>query len=207
MRSSILILACYFTVWAGLHSFLASQRVKVWAEQTVGLAIRRWYRLIYNAAAAITISPMLILAIVLPDRGLYVAPPPWRWAMIGIQALALGGLGWTVLRTGPLHFAGLEQIWTKQPAAESPLQVRGLYCYVRHPLYMFSLILLWLTPTMTANLLILYALTTLYFLVGSVHEERRLLAEFGEAYRDYQQRVPRLIPRLRRCYPDSDRAD
>jgi protein-S-isoprenylcysteine O-methyltransferase Ste14 len=81
--------------------------------------------------------------------------------------------------------------------------VRGFYCYVRHPIYSFSLLLLWLTPAMTVNLLTVYVLTTLYFYVGSLHEERRLLAEFGEAYRDYQQQVPRLIPRPGRCYAPS----
>jgi len=30
--------------------------------------------------------------------------------------------------------------------------------------------------------------------------EKRLLAEFGDVYRDYQQQVPRLIPRPSRCY-------
>jgi protein-S-isoprenylcysteine O-methyltransferase Ste14 len=206
MLSSILILGSYFIAWAALHSCLASQRVKARAEKTFGLAVRRWYRLAYNAAAAITISPLLVLVVLLPDCGLYVVPAPWHWAMLAVQVLSLAALVWTILRTGPLHFAGLEQLWTRQPAAESPLQVRGLYCYVRHPLYLFSLILIWCTPIMTANLLVLYVLITPYFLVGSMHEERRLLAEFGEAYRDYQQRVPRLIPRLRRCYPDSDQS-
>jgi hypothetical protein len=53
---------------------------------------------------------------------------------------------------------------------------------------------------MTVNLLTVYILITLYFYVGSFHEERRLLAEFSDAYRDYQQQVPRLIPRPGRCY-------
>lgn len=37
--------------------------------------------------------------------------------------------------------------------------------------------------------------------MGSIHEERRLVAEFGAAYEAFQRHVPRLIPRLRRCYP------
>ncbi len=53
---------------------------------------------------------------------------------------------------------------------------------------------------MTVNLLTAYILIILYFYVGSLHEERRLLAEFGDAYRDYYQQVPRLIPRPDRCY-------
>jgi protein-S-isoprenylcysteine O-methyltransferase Ste14 len=47
---------------------------------------------------------------------------------------------------------------------------------------------------MTTNLLITYLLFTLYFYLGSIFEERRLLAEFGDAYQDYQRRVPRFIP-------------
>ncbi|NJN97397.1 MAG: hypothetical protein HC875_26600 [Anaerolineales bacterium] len=47
---------------------------------------------------------------------------------------------------------------------------------------------------MTLNLLVTYLLLTLYFYVGTFFEERRLLMEFGSAYRAYQQRVPRLIP-------------
>jgi protein-S-isoprenylcysteine O-methyltransferase Ste14 len=72
---------------------------------------------------------------------------------------------------------------------------------VRHPLYLFSILLLWLTPTITANLLTLYGLMTLCLRLGWIHEERRLLAELGPAYEDYRARVPRLTPRLRRCYP------
>jgi protein-S-isoprenylcysteine O-methyltransferase Ste14 len=44
----------------------------------------------------------------------------------------------------------------------------------------------------------LYAALTAYLYLGSLFEERRLRVEFGEAYADYQRRVPRMIPRLRR---------
>jgi protein-S-isoprenylcysteine O-methyltransferase Ste14 len=42
----------------------------------------------------------------------------------------------------------------------------------------------------------LFASLSLYLYVGSLLEERRLQLEFGQAYVDYQQRVPRLVPRL-----------
>jgi protein-S-isoprenylcysteine O-methyltransferase Ste14 len=37
---------------------------------------------------------------------------------------------------------------------------------------------------------------SLYMYIGSFHEERRLIHEFGETYRTYQRQVPRLFPRL-----------
>jgi protein-S-isoprenylcysteine O-methyltransferase Ste14 len=92
------------------------------------------------------------------------------------------------------HFLGLAQIIARRPKDSNGLSVSGFYGWVRHPLYFFSLLFLWLTPVMTTNLLAAYLLFTLYFYLGSFLEERRLLAEFGSAYREYQQRVPRLLP-------------
>jgi protein-S-isoprenylcysteine O-methyltransferase Ste14 len=203
MLSSALVLAAYFAIWATVHSILASMQVKRWAQRTMGGVAIRGYRLAFNILAAVTALPMLALPVLLPDRPLYVVPAPWRWIMHGGQVLATAALGWTLLQTDPWHFAGLAQLFAPEKGRSDKLQVRGFYCHTRHPMYLFSIILIWLTPTMTLNLFVLYLLITLYFNIGSVHEEKRLLAEFGPDYRDYQQRVPRLIPRPGRCYPPS----
>jgi protein-S-isoprenylcysteine O-methyltransferase Ste14 len=71
---------------------------------------------------------------------------------------------------------------------------RGSYAYVRHPLYFFSLLLIWFLPIMTLSALLFSSMATLYFWIGSIYEERRLSATFGDAYSQYKQRVPRLIP-------------
>jgi len=70
----------------------------------------------------------------------------------------------------------------------------GWYSIVRHPLYFFSTLFLMLNPVMTEQWLILTVLATLYFVIGGLIEEKRLVVEFGEVYRDYQQRVPFIIP-------------
>jgi len=75
---------------------------------------------------------------------------------------------------------------------------RGLYGLVRHPMYLASLPVMWLAPAMTANRLTLYALISLYFFVGTFHEETLLIEEFGDDYREYQKRVPRILPMPRR---------
>jgi protein-S-isoprenylcysteine O-methyltransferase Ste14 len=141
----------------------------------------------------------------LPDRTLYTIPFPWRWLSLAGQCVALTALVWTALQTDVLRFAGLSQLLTRNPAKRESLQVHGFYCYVRHPLYLFSLVVMWLTPCMTANLVTPCALMTLYFYVGSIFEERRLLSEFGPADANYRDRVPRLLPRLKPCDPlDND---
>jgi len=204
MVGSTAILAAYFLLWAALHSLLASLRVKAWAERAFGPGTERWYRLAFNAIAGLTILPWMALIALLPDRPLYVIPFPWRWLAMAGQALALVVLLWTLVQTGPMHFVGIAQLLAAKPSEHNTLQIRGLYCYVRHPLYFFSLILLWLVSVMTTNIATANVLIALYFWIGSIAEEKKLLAEFGAAYANYQRHVPRLIPRLRRCYPPTE---
>jgi protein-S-isoprenylcysteine O-methyltransferase Ste14 len=199
MTSSVMILSAYFVVWAVVHSLLASLQVKDWARRTMGAGVDRWYRLAYVIFATATTLPMLAMGALLPDRTLYVVVTPWRWLMIGGQVTALVGAAGAMLQTGPSYFLGLPQLLARR-STDDALQVRGFYCYVRHPLYLFAILFVWLTPAMTVNLATLYGLSTLYFVIGSVHEERRLVAEFGAAYRAYQRQVPRLIPHPGRCY-------
>jgi protein-S-isoprenylcysteine O-methyltransferase Ste14 len=203
MLTSILILSVFFIVYAVFHSLLASSWFKGWIRRRFGPGSDRWYRLFYNIVAVITLLPLFPMLALLPDRILYIVPSPWRWLMVGGQLLALTGLGVALLQTDPWHFLGLSQLISGQPVemeSSGSLTVKGFYCWVRHPLYFFSLLFLWLTPAMTVNLLVTYLLFTLYFYIGSIHEERRLVSEFGRAYRAYQQQVPRLIPRPWRCY-------
>jgi protein-S-isoprenylcysteine O-methyltransferase Ste14 len=69
-----------------------------------------------------------------------------------------------------------------------------MYRWVRHPLYFWGLVFIWLMPQMTVNRLALFAVFSVYLYVGTFFEERRLVEEFGDDYREYQRRVPRLIP-------------
>src|SRR5262249_45697953 len=127
------------------------------------------------------------------------------WRTTGAAALALRAgslLGWAmVLLSSHLidHFElfGLRQAFhaTAKPAG---FRTPFLYRWVRHPLYLGVLIGLWVTPTMTSGHLLLAVTMTAYILVGVHHEERDLVRTFGDEYRRYQARVPRLLPlRLR----------
>ena len=200
MLLSILVLSLFFIFYAVVHSLLASLTAKNWLRRVIGPSVDRWYRLIYNVVAVVTFLPLFPLLALLPDQTLYIVPPPWRTLMLAGQFLALAGLGLAFLQTDPLHFLGLSQLRTRQAPENGQLVVNGFYYWVRHPLYFFSMLFLWLTPMMTVNLLVTYLLITLYFYIGSIYEERRLLREYGQAYQEYQRCVPRLIPWRGRCY-------
>jgi protein-S-isoprenylcysteine O-methyltransferase Ste14 len=191
---SSLSIIIFLGVYAVAHSLLAAYAVKAWARRVFGPQTDRWYRLVYNIIAVVTLLPILPMIALLPAQTLYVTPSPWRWLLVGGQLLAGFGLVLSLLQTGPLHFLGLTQLLAQNPTATGDLTVRGLYGWMRHPLYSFSILFLWLSPVMTTNLLSVNIVFTLYFYLGSIFEERRLLAEFGPAYQDYQQQVSRFIP-------------
>lgn len=191
---SIFVLTLFFVSYAVVHSLLAGLPIKNWARRVFGPLTDRWYRLFYNIFATITLLPLFLLLALLPDHTLYVVPGPWRYLMVGGQLLALLGMAVAVIQTDPFHFIGVTQLFAKEPAKNSTFVVVGLYNWVRHPIYFFGLLFIWLTPLMTFNLFVTYLLFTIYFYSGSIYEERRLVTEFGAAYQEYQQRVPRLIP-------------
>jgi protein-S-isoprenylcysteine O-methyltransferase Ste14 len=97
-----------------------------------------------------------------------------------------------VFQFGILYFIGLRQLAEKP--GDRNLVTSGLYGFVRHPFYTFFLLLLWLTPVVTINLLIVYLGLTIYIQFGIHFEERKLLRAFGEQYAAYKLSTPMLIP-------------
>ena len=79
------------------------------------------------------------------------------------------------------------------------LATTGPYARVRHPQYvafiliMFGFLIQW--PTILT--LAMFPVLTAMYVILSRREEREALAEFGDAYRRYMQRVPGFIPSLR----------
>ena len=191
-----LVIGTTFVCWAVFHSLLASLRVKRLAGRIFGEAAKRWYRLGFVITAVLTLIPLVLLLLRLPDMPLYSVPPPWRWVMIAGQLAALVLLLWTVMSTEPLDFIGIKQISRERASFRTTLTTRGLYRLSRHPMYFTSMLVMWLSPRMSVNLLTLYALMSLYFIIGSYHEEMLLVKQFGPAYQHYCKRVPRIFPGL-----------
>jgi protein-S-isoprenylcysteine O-methyltransferase Ste14 len=190
-----------FLFWAILHSLTAGAGFKRLARRWLGdRTYAGLYRLLYNIVAGITFLPVLYLAAVaLPDGQVWRVPWPASLLLRFGQLLGLLGLAISLWQTDLLRFAGLGQAirYLRGAADVNPppvLVTSGPYALVRHPLYLFSLIVLWLNPVLTWQGLIFNGAATLYFWIGSVYEERRLVEVFGSAYQAYRRRVPRLLP-------------
>jgi protein-S-isoprenylcysteine O-methyltransferase Ste14 len=194
--SFALILAAML-LYGLVHSFLASLTVKAWVQHELGEWAGRTYRLIFNLFAVISLLPVLALPALLPDRRLYAIPIPWLLLTLALQGLAVVALLLGLLQTGLWSFLGLSQLNGSNPNGPSRLVVRGLYRWVRHPLYSAGLVFIWLTPLMTTNLLAFNLGATVYLILGALFEERKLLREFGQEYARYRAATPMLVPWLK----------
>jgi protein-S-isoprenylcysteine O-methyltransferase Ste14 len=179
------------------HSFLASLGFKNRLKDRLGAGFMdRYYRLVFNVLGGVTLVPVLLIVFILPDSPIYAVPPPWSLLFRFGQLASALVVALSVVRTGAMDFLGLRQ--AADPDASPPrLVTDGLYGWVRHPLYTFSILFLWLNPVMTWNWAAFSLGSTLYFYVGAIYEERKLAAHYGEAYEAYRARTPMLVPGIR----------
>jgi len=193
MKSFVNILLAVL-IYGFFHSLLASMWIKGLVRRWFGPETERWYRLAYNALAVLGLVPVLALTALLPGRTLYAIPFPWAIIPLLIQALAGIALVVGLWQTGLWSFLGIEQFLRPPKTSHSMMVVTGLYRWVRHPLYTAGLVFIWFTPFMTVNILALNLGLTIYLVVGTLFEERKLVREYGATYEAYRQQTPMLIP-------------
>lgn len=196
--------------WLGyfaLHSVLASLAVKRWFAAAFPRQLPL-YRLGFNVLALLLLLPILWLT--------YHDPGPllWRWQGLGFwlaNGLALAALGgfWHTLKSYDMQeFLGLRQWHSHVTRVEDQehFHLSWYHRFVRHPWYFLGLVLIW-TRDMYALTLLSSAMITLYFILGSRLEEKKLLVYHGETYRRYMARVPGLIPLPWKFLSERDRRD
>jgi protein-S-isoprenylcysteine O-methyltransferase Ste14 len=125
---------------------------------------------------------------------------PAYWAII-----ALSLVGWVLVIASSFLLSHADLLGVRQVlshaggrAAPAPaFATPGLYKLVRHPTYLGFLIAFWAAPVMTAGHLLFATAMTAYILVAVQLEERDLVREHGDDYREYRRRVGMLLPRRR----------
>lgn len=186
------------------HSLTAGEGLKRRLASVLGdRLVEGWYRLAYNLFSVIMLAPAIVALASLPDQPLYRVPFPWSLLMNGLQVVGVAGFVWAILSIDGARLMGVSQVRAflsgdPLPLPDEPLQTGGIYRWVRHPLYTFSLLMVWAAPAMTLNTLWFNVGATVYVLVGSLIEEGRLAAGYGEPYRSYRRQVSWLIPWPRR---------
>jgi protein-S-isoprenylcysteine O-methyltransferase Ste14 len=185
-----------FILFALLHTFLASFKVKSILTQRIGSAMA-FYRLAYNIIF-LWLFWYLYEYLPRPEVELFDLKYPWDIIILIPQFLSLGGIIWTFRYFSLGEFLGVSQIkrWKDGDVFDEKLtlKIEGPYKVVRHPLYLFTIIFLILRPTMDLFYLVFLIFLIAYFYIGSFYEERKLVSAFGDRYRKYQESVPRLFP-------------
>ncbi len=110
--------------------------------------------------------------------------------------LSWGGLIYSLSLTGLGYQTGLTQWWSWLRNRSLPrrgVPSRGAYQWMRHPVYLSFLGLIWFTPRMTLDHVVLTIIWTIYLGVGSYLKDERLAFYLGESYREYQRKVPAFL--------------
>lgn len=122
--------------------------------------------------------------------------------------LALQGiyfLGWVITFAATyminhFHLFGLQQTfhWGNPDSTVKKFVTPMFYKLVRHPIQTGVVIAMIGTPDMTVGRATLAVGMIVYIAIGLHYEERDLIAEFGDTYRDYMKRVGRVFPKFLR---------
>ena len=158
-----------------------------------------------DAAYGITSSITLIAVVVFWQPSttmLYEIDGFSRWIARSFFFTAIAGMGWGVYALKNFDAFGRIPIRDHLKGKQNRPQkfsVYGPYLWVRHPLYFFVLLLIWSSPDLTLDRFLFNFLWTVWIIIGTVFEEKDLVSDFGDAYRQYQSIVPMLIPWKGRC--------
>jgi protein-S-isoprenylcysteine O-methyltransferase Ste14 len=158
----------------------------------------------YGGAVYAIVSGIVLLLVILlwqkSSQTIITTSSLVHWSLRVVSFLSLFGFYWGVKALGFFDPFGLRPIFShlrgKSPTS-MPFTVAGPYRWVRHPLYLFTILLIWSCPNLTMDRLLFNLLWTIWIVIGSYFEEKDLIAEFGDAYREYQKRVPMLVPFLK----------
>ena len=176
------------------HSVMARQSFKRWWTRIVPASLER---------STFLLATNICLAIFC---WLWVPMTGDIWLVENLMARkaiwVLFAFGWILVAVVSFlidHFElfGLQQIWALLRGTvprEHEFKIPTLYKIVRHPMQFGVVLGLFAVPHMTVGHLVLSLGMTLYILIGISFEERDLVANFGDNYREYRRRVPMLIP-------------
>ena len=187
-----LMLWSAWVLYSFLHSALATSGTKtlvtkrlLWKDST--------YRIVYNLLAVLGLLALLYAQFSIKSSVLFD-----KTFVINILAGCISFVGITIMVACIIKY--FKQLsGTQGEKTRDVLEVNGLHQFVRHPLYLGTFIFLtglFFFFPMLKNLGTVIIII-IYTLIGIRFEEQKLVARFGEAYKEYQQKVAKIIPGIK----------
>ena len=193
-----IILTILWCLWCAIHSLLISLLVTDYLEAKLGNKYR-FYRMLYNVISIITLLPLLVYSYQMKDQLLF----NWEGWLIFIQFIFFM-FAMILFVTGArkydlMQFLGIRQIQSGRlhaPLSESgTIDMMGILGITRHPWYLGAIIFIWVfNKNIYLSTLIINIVLTIYLVVGTYIEEKKLVSLCGDKYCNYQKRVSILLP-------------
>jgi methanethiol S-methyltransferase len=189
-------IALLWILWCAFHSTLITITVTDYVKRKFGQRYR-FYRLFFNIISLITFAPLFFYSISHKGPLLFHWEGPlliikYFLLLLGLYLFVAGAKNYSMSQ-----FFGIHQIRTGQIGNTlleyDAFDTSGILNVIRHPWYAGGIIIIWSSDIYTSTLLNNIVVSA-YFVVGSFLEERKLLLEFGDKYREYQRNVPMLLP-------------
>jgi protein-S-isoprenylcysteine O-methyltransferase Ste14 len=190
------ILAVLWITFCATHSALISTTFTNILKQKTGNAYR-FHRLFYNTFSIATLIPVVLYTLSIKQQPFFV----WNGYLLPIKYILMAaGILFFIMgaqRYSFSQFAGIRQI---RKGIEhnlinktGKLSSSGILGAVRHPFYAGLFPLIW-ARNLDMAFFIVNIILSVYLIIGIILEECKLVLEFGDAYREYQQKVSMLFP-------------
>lgn len=183
-------------LWCSLHSALISVTVTEYMKRRLGSSFR-FYRLFYSVVSVATLIPLGYHSRMIREAPLF----RWEGPLVIVQVLLFAS-GVYLFVVGGRNYSwkqllGIAQIREGRAGGAASggdsFVVSGLHRFVRHPWYLGGILIVW-AQELSLLTILTNAVIVLYFIIGSFLEERKLVREFGDRYREYQRTVSMLFP-------------
>ena len=185
------------------HSFLLTKS---------GRLILRWfysdaYRGKLDTTVYATIASVQLIFLFLfwtpSEVVLWIAPEPLYyflcigyflgWLMLSISSIQAGfgvqtgSLGWISL------YKGVKVKFPDMPCS-------GLFKIIRHPIYFSFCVILWVSPYLTVDKVVVASLYSLYCFLAPLLKEKRYIKIYGDRFRNYQLQTPYFFPKIEKYF-------
>jgi methanethiol S-methyltransferase len=180
------------------HSIMARPKFKAMWTRIVPVALERS---IYCLAAALALGVMFVFWHPISGMVWHITNPIGRTIIWTLFWLGFGLVFISTWLINHFELFGLAQVWRNlrgNVPVDTIFRTPLFYRLVRHPIYSGFTLAIWATPDMSVGHVLFAAGMTLYILIGIAHEEKDLIAYFGEQYVQYRARVGMLVPWLGR---------
>ncbi len=193
-----LLLTILWILWCTVHSGMISIKATTYLQNNLGDQFR-YYRLVYNLTAIITLLPIYFFGKSIAADAFFRWPETLELLRYVLLLLSIILFFIGAQKYDMLQFLGIRQIRSGDShmslSADDELDTSGILSITRHPWYLAALIFIWVFQKELnyADLLVRVILTA-YLFIGSILEERKLIQEYGDDYRKYMQQVSMLLP-------------